>query len=207
MKIVITGFGGFHNNPNNPTQDILNLLPKSIYGNEIIPVELPVVYNKSFNKLQEVIDKEKPELVICLGLSQRAVGIAVERVAINLIDVSIPDNDGNLIQGEPIKQDGKNAYFSTLPIKKIVENIKEKNTNAYISNTAGLYVCNNIMYNLLYYIDKNNLNIKGGFIHVPLTHDYNKDKNYFSLGIDEILEGIIDSIKACLNQKEDYLWK
>lgn len=205
MKIVVTGFGAFHTNTENPTREVLRLLPKSIYGNKIIPLELPVVYDECFTPLQAVIEEEKPDFVICLGLAQGRKAITPERIAVNLKDVSIADNEGNIYSDMPIKEDGENAYFSTLPIKKMVENMKNKNIPAVISNTAGLYVCNNIMYHTLYYINKHDLNIKAGFIHVPLMKEQTNDDDIFSLPLDVILEGIIDSIKACLNKKEDYL--
>jgi pyroglutamyl-peptidase len=204
MKIVVTGFGPFHTNDVNPSREILGLLPKSIYGNEIIKLEVPVVYDACFDPLKQVIELEKPDVVICLGLAQGRRFITPERVAVNLKDASIADNNGTIFTGETIMADGENAYFSTLPIKKMVSNMLEKDLPSMISNAAGLYICNNIMYHLLYYVNQNKLDIQAGFIHLPMMDEGNETE-MFSLPLERLLEGVIDSIKACLKDKEEYL--
>lgn len=197
MKIVVTGFEAFHNNNENPSLEVVRLLPKSIKGHEIHTLELPVLFDECFKPLQDCIDDVKPDVVICLGLAQGRKWITPERVAINLKDVSIADNAGTMFEGNPIIEDGENAYFSTLPIKKMVSNMKSKSIPSMVSNTAGLYVCNNVMYHLLHYNKINNLEMKVGFIHVPMMDEQINEKNHFSLPLTTILEGIIDSIKAC----------
>ncbi len=197
MTIVVTGFEAFLDHDVNPTQEVIRLLPKSIYGNKLIGVELPVLYGSSFAKLEKILIEEKPEIVICLGLGGGREAITPERIAINLNDANYADNDGVVFENHQILH-GKNAYFSTLPLSKIVDNLERKNLPVSISNSAGLYVCNDLMYRLLHYVNQNSLAIKAGFIHVPYMNEQKHPDDQFSLPLHQILEGIIDSIKACL---------
>ncbi|MCK5761498.1 MAG: pyroglutamyl-peptidase I [Candidatus Izimaplasma sp.] len=198
MNILITGFVAFLKNTENPTEEVLKLLPKSIYGNKITKVLLPVVYDQCFEKLLPFIKETSPDIIINLGLAGAEKGIRLERVAINIKDYSLPDNNGNIPDSEAIIKTGKNAYFSSLPLKKIKEKIQAKEIEVVISNTAGTYVCNNLMYHVLHYIEINNLDIKAGFIHVPYMTEQLQDELENSLSLDRILEGVIDSIKVCL---------
>ena len=197
MNILVTGFEPFQNNQENPTQEIVRLLPKGIKGHKIIPIELPVLYNESFSRLKTEIEIHKPDVVICLGLAAGRKGITPERVAINVNDSTHPDNSGTVYIDEIIIEEGNNAYFSTLPIREMITIMNEKKIDCSISNSAGLYVCNDIMYRLLHYIDENKLNIMAGFIHVPLMSEQ-EHKNLYHMPLPQILEGIIDSIKTCL---------
>lgn len=167
MKILITGFDPFGGEKINPAWEAVNALPHKVDDIDIIKVQLPTVFKKSSLKLCEAIKEFKPDAVICVGQAGGRFDFCVERVAINIDDGRIPDNDGYQPIDETIFEDGENAYFSTLPIKAIVEEVKKAGIPASVSNTAGTYVCNHIMYSLLYYISKNKLNIRGGFIHVP----------------------------------------
>jgi pyroglutamyl-peptidase len=198
MKILITGFVAFLENTENPTQEILKLLPKSIYGNELIKVELPVVYEECFEVLLPIIEEVTPDVIINLGLAGGRKAISLERVAININDSISSDNNGYSPTDEVIEETGENAYFSTLPLRKMMKNIQTRNIPVELSNSAGTYVCNNLMYLVLHYIDKNNLDIKAGFIHVPFMSEQLNDNTVNSLPLDIILEGVIDAIKACL---------
>ncbi len=202
MKILISGFSSFLDNEVNPTEEIIKLLPKSIYGNELIKVVLPVVYRKCFDELLPYIKEYKPKYIINLGLAGGRKAISFERVAINIDSTTSKDNEGNIPVDKTIELDGKNAYFSTLPFRKMIENLKVKKIPAEVSNSAGTYVCNNLMYNVLRYIDDNNLDIKAGFIHVPFMSEQ-VDNEVGSIPLDILLEGIIDAIKACVCKRKE----
>ena len=197
MNIIVTGFEAFHKNGENPTEEVIKLLPRSIKGHNIIPLLLPVLYEESFNILLEKLQDVDADVIILLGLAGGRKGITPERVAINIADASIPDNNGVLHQDKKIIEDGKNAYFATLPIKDIVSKLQEKHIDTYISNSAGAYVCNDIMYRTLHYIETYNFNIKAGFIHVPFM-DEQDSRGMYSMPLPTILEGVIDAIKVCL---------
>lgn len=197
MNIVVTGFEPFNNDEENPTQEVIRLLPKSIKGHMITGLELPVVYKESFSILEKSLLDLKPEIVICLGLASGRKGITPERIAVNMNNASITDNNGLLLQDQTIIDSGENAYFSQLPLNNMITVLKEKHIDCSISNSAGLYVCNDIMYRLLHYTNKNKLDIKAGFIHVPLMDEQEHGDKY-SMPLDRILEGVIDCIKTCL---------
>lgn len=198
MNIIVTGFEPFLDNDVNPTLEVLELLPKKILGNDIITVKLPVLYDQCFEVLKTYIDKYEPGIIINLGLAAKRKNICLERVALNISDSIHEDNSGVIKIDETIIENGENAYFSTLPLRKIYDSINNKGIPVEISNTAGLYICNNLMYHVLHYINNNDLDTKAGFIHVPFMDEQVESKLNNSLPLVIILQGIIDSIKATL---------
>ena len=123
-----------------------------------------------------VVNTFSPSIVILVGQAGGAKNIRVERVAINIDDAPIKDNSGKQPEDKFIKEDGENAYFATLPLKKIVNALMDDGIPAVVSNSAGTYVCNHLMYDLLYTLNKKNINIPAGFIHVPYIFSQIEDK-------------------------------
>ena len=167
MKVLITGFDPFGGESVNPALEAVKLLPNTISGAEVIKIEIPTVFRKSLEHIENAIEKHNPDIVISIGQAGGRFGIMPERVAINIDDARIKDNEGNQPIDQPIYEDGQSAYFSSLPIKAMVKEMNENGIPGSVSNTAGTFVCNHVMYGLLYLIDKKYPNIKGGFIHVP----------------------------------------
>lgn len=199
MKILITGFEPFGEEKINPALEATKRLDNEIAGAEIIKLKLPTVFRKSINVLETALEKEKPDLVICVGQAGGRDRISIERVAINISDARIPDNEGNKLVDEIIFEDGDTAYFSNLPIKAMVEALKVNKIPAVISNTAGTYVCNHIMYGLLYNIDKKYPNMKGGFIHIPYLPEQVIDKtNAPSMSLDNIIKALTITIETVI---------
>ena len=199
MKILVTGFEPFGEEVINPSLEAIKKLDNEIMGAEIIKLKLPTVFGKSIDILENALEKEKPDVVISIGQAGGRDKITVERVAINISDARIPDNKGNKPIDEIIFEDVENAYFSNLPIKKIVEEMKKENIPAAISNTAGTYVCNHIMYGLLYNIDKKYPKMKGGFIHIPYIPEQVIEKNAPSMSLENIVKGINIAIETILS--------
>jgi pyroglutamyl-peptidase len=169
-----------------------------MYGHEIISIELPVIFDECFDYLKPFIDEHNPDAIFMLGLAGGRTAITPERIAINLKDACGPDNIGCFPKDQVIIEGAKNAYFSTLPLRKIEAKLIEKHIPVAISNSAGLYVCNNIMFHVLNYIDQNSLDCKAGFIHVPYMDEDVPNKDQFSLPLNVILEAVIDSIKTII---------
>lgn len=204
MKVLITGFDPFGGEKINPAWEAVKALPDNIDGIEVVKLQIPTVFKKSAKKLFENIDSVKPDVVICVGQAGGRYEFSVERVAINIDDGRIPDNDGYQPVDSLVFEDGENAYFSTLPIKAIVEEVKKVGIPSAVSNTAGTYVCNHIMYSLLYYLNKNNLNIKGGFIHVPfIPEQVVEKKNTPYMELTRITKALEISIKAIRDYEKD----
>ena len=204
MKVLITGFDPFDDEAINPAWEAINALPDVIDGIEVIKVQIPTVFKKSAKKLFETIEAVKPDAVICVGQAGGRFDFNVERIAINVDDARIPDNEGKQPIDEKIFEDGENAYFATLPIKAMVEEARKAGVPASVSNSAGTFVCNHIMYSLLYYISKNNLNIRGGFIHVPyIAQQVIGKKNMPFMEVTTITKGLEASIHSLKNHDVD----
>lgn len=167
MNILVTGFSPFGGETINPAYEAVKLLPDSIENARIIKAELPTVFRKGAETLRELISKYNPAIVICVGQAGGRSAIAIERVAVNLQDAGSPDNEGTCPEDESIISEGRDAYFSNLPTRAIVQALKEVSIPAVLSYTAGTYVCNDVMYHLLHWIEQSYPDMRGGFIHVP----------------------------------------
>lgn len=205
MKVLITGFDPFGGESVNPAYEAVKLLPEMVAGAEVIKMEIPTVYDKAGEAVEEGIKKYQPDVVICVGQAGGRSSINIEKVAINLAEARIPDNDGKQPMDQPIRQDGENAYFTNLPCKAIVKEIRDAGIPAHISYTAGTFVCNDVMYSLLYMIDKKYNHIRGGFIHVPYAMSQVVDKpvGTCAMSLETIAKGLELSIKAIVENKED----
>ncbi|MFD1173667.1 pyroglutamyl-peptidase I [Oceanobacillus picturae] len=195
-KLLLTGFEPFLEFPINPTTSIAQSLNGEQYkGYEIIGEVLTVDFRKSGKQLVELIEQHKPDAIISLGLAAGRNCITPERIAINCNDGPV-DNEGHKPDGEAIFEDGADGYFSTLPIKKIVERLKEEKLPAKISNTAGAYLCNNVMYHGLHYAKQHGLTIPSGFIHIPASHALAVEKNMPSWSEEDLVKGIKIAIET-----------
>lgn len=200
MKILLTGFEPFGGESINPAKEAVKLVKDEIKGAQIVKCYVPVVFGKAIDTVYEAIKKENPDAVLLIGQAGGRYEMTPERVAINCDDARIPDNEGNSPVDQPVFADGAAAYFSTLPIKKMVEYMKAANVPAAISNTAGTYVCNHLMYGVRYYLEKEFPNTIGGFMHVPFLHEQvmNK-KETASLSKDDVVKGIEASLEAIVD--------
>lgn len=204
MKVLITGFDPFGGEKINPAWEAVKGIKDIIEGAKIIKLEIPTVFNKSIEKVKEAMELEKPDIVLCIGQAGGRYDITIERVAINVDDARIEDNEGNQPIDIPVFEDGENAYFSNLPIKAMVEEIKGQGIPASISNSAGTFVCNHIMYGVLYHINKTYKNMRGGFIHVPFINEQVLDKkNQPYMPVEHISKALEAAIKAAVINNED----
>lgn len=169
--LLVTGFEPFLSFTVNPTMKIVEELNEQQIGDfQIVGKTMSVDFKSSGNQLISLIKEIKPDAVISLGLAGGRSKITPERIAINVKDGEA-DNEGHAPRDEVIQPEGPAAYLSTLPIRSMVETLNELGYPAAISNTAGTYLCNNVMYEGLHYINENNLNIPSGFIHIPASHE------------------------------------
>src|SRR5699024_10566618 len=176
MKILVTGFDPFGGEAVNPALEAVKLLPDTIAGAEIHTLEIPTVFHKSAEVVREAIKKIQPDVVLAVGQAGGRFAVTPERVAINIDDARIPDNEKNQPIDVPIHEDGESAYFTKLPVKAMVAAMKKAGVPAAVSNTAGTFVCNHIMYQVLYMIDKEFPDMLGGFVHVPYIPEQVTDK-------------------------------
>ena len=203
MKILVTGFDPFGGEKVNPALEAVKSLPSEIHGAEIHWVEIPTVFYRSAEVLEAEIVRFQPDAVLCIGQAGGRASLTPERVAINQDDARIPDNQGNQPVDTPIRLDGQAAYFSTLPIKAMVQAIKEEGLPATVSNTAGTFVCNHLMYQALYLADKKFANMRAGFMHIPyMTEQVINKPNTASMNLTDIVRGIEAAIGAIVDYKD-----
>jgi len=167
QKVLITGFEPFGGERLNPSWEVVKQLnDMELVGTRIVARQLPCVFGAALEALNAAIDEVQPVMVLAIGQAGGRTDITIERVAINVDDARIPDNQGQQPVDEPIVAGGPAAYFSTLPIKAMVSSMREAGIPAAVSQTAGTYVCNHVMYGLLHRLSGQR-EVKGGFIHIP----------------------------------------
>lgn len=206
VKILVTGFDPFGGDQTNPAIEVVKGLPDEINGAQIIKKEIPTVFGKSAEVLKEVMEQEQLDYVLTIGQAGGRFGLTPERVAINQDDARIPDNEGNQPIDTAIQADGESAYFSQLPIKAMVSAIQKEGLPASVSNTAGTFVCNHIMYQSIYLTHKKFPNTKAGFMHVPFLTEQVVDRaGTASMSLEDIIKGTIAAISAIVafDGKED----
>ena len=168
MKILLTGFEPFGGNATNVSSEVAStFLPHSIEGSEIVVAQLPVSFKRVGKILSQLIELHRPDIILMLGQAGNREKISIERIAVNLMDSKMGDNDGYCPNEQSVVTGAENALFSNMPLKKIVENWRNTGIDAVISNSAGLYVCNCTLYNALHIAHQKELDCKIGFIHLP----------------------------------------
>lgn len=197
MKLLLTAFDPFGGEKVNPAQKAVSLVGDA-GGIEIVKLTVPTVFREASRQVIEAIRREKPVAVLCIGQAGGRAAITPERVAINLMDARIADNAGFAPSDEPIFPSAPDAYFSTLPIKKMVEAIRKRGIPAEVSNTAGTFVCNELMYSVLHALKNEFPNTIGGFMHVPFIPEQaaSKGANMPSMNINDIASAIEAAIAA-----------
>jgi len=208
MKILVTGFDPFGGEKINPALETIKRLPDTILGAQIIKLEIPTVVGKSLAKITEAVEKENPNVVLSIGQAGGRSEITVERVGINIDDCRIPDNEGNQPIDEPVIKGGPAAYFVTVPIKAIVENVKAHNIPASISNTAGTFICNHVCYGVAHLAAARTAAgkpMKSGFIHIPFLPEQVIGKPALtpSMSLETIVSGITHALEAIVKHGSD----
>lgn len=164
-KLLITGFDPFGGEHVNPSWEAVKLLPDSIGEYELCKLQIPTVFGLAAETVLREARQTGPDVIICVGQAGGRAAVTPERIGINLRDARIPDNQGNAPADQPIVPGGPDACFSTLPVKAMISAIRSENLPAAISNTAGTFVCNDVLYSLLYQFQGTSVRV--GFIHVP----------------------------------------
>jgi pyroglutamyl-peptidase len=193
MKILLTGFEPFNQETINPSQQIVNTLAETdIEGVTLITAVLPIDRFEGPDLLMRTYIKNQPDAVICLGEASNRPTISVERVAINLLDFGIEDNKGVRVTNKAIQPDGPAAYFTSLPALKIVEAMQSADVPASLSLSAGAFLCNQVFYTIMHYLNHYQLSIPAGFIHVPQLPEQVVGKRPLrpSMSLDTMCKGI-----------------
>ncbi|KJY64055.1 Pyrrolidone-carboxylate peptidase [Lactobacillus helsingborgensis] len=197
MKILVTGFDPFGEDEINPAIEAVKRLDDEIAGAQIVKLEIPTVFGECADVVHEAILKEKPDYVLNIGQAGGRFALTPERVAINFDDGRIADNKGYQPIATPIHEDGQNAYFTQLPVKAMARAIRNAGLPSSVSTTAGTFVCNHIMYQVQYMIDKEFTDLKAGFMHIPyLPEQVVAKPETPSLSLADDVKGITAAIGA-----------
>lgn len=205
-KVLVTGFEPFGGERVNPSWEVVSKLQDlHISGVSLAVRQLPCVFGQAIEALNKAIDEINPLMVICVGQAGGRSDISIERIGINVDDARIPDNDGQQPIDQAIVANGPAAYFSRLPIKALVNGLREAGIPASVSQTAGTYVCNHVMYGLLHRMAQGDTGIeKGGFIHVPyLPEQAAGHPGSASMAEKTLLEALELTIAIALHTEQD----
>ncbi|WP_263080794.1 pyroglutamyl-peptidase I [Endozoicomonas sp. Mp262] len=201
--ILITGFEAFGGESINPALEAVELLEGEVLDNgyQICTAVVPVVKGKSIQVVTEAIDEFQPEAVILVGQAAGRAAMTPERVAINLDDFRIPDNEGYQMIDEPVVTGAPAAYFSDLPIKAMVVAMREAGVPAAVSNTAGTFVCNHLFYGILHHL--RNSKTRAGFMHIPLLPSQVTMGNQPSMDLATVVKGLRVAANTVVDIQED----
>ena len=197
--ILLTGFEPFGGSDVNPSILACRMLEgKKFNGFKVVVEEIPLRFHEMRGIIEEYIEKHRPSAVICTGQSSRAF-IALERIAINVGDAHNPYNCGYKPVDERLNEDGPDGIFSKLPLRSLLEALKEAKIPAEISNSAGAYGCNQVFYHLMNCLAREEIDIPAGFIHIPCLPEQAVEKTVPSMTLDliartlEVAVGVVTS--------------
>ena len=202
-KVLLSGFEPFGGESINPSLELIRQLQNERFQEiEVHLIQLPVVFGESIAKLRAAITEIDPDIVIGIGQAGGRTALSLERVALNVDDAVIADNAGNQPVDLAIDPAGPAAYFSTLPIKKMMQAARAAGAPALVSNTAGTYVCNHLMYGIMHTLAGTEK--LGGFIHIPYLPAQVVDKPAQpAMALETMLSGIRAMIEAAVEERED----
>ncbi len=201
-KVLITGFEPFGGDAINPALEAIKRLEgKTIEGGVIVTCHVPVTRYESINTVIEAIEKHQPDCVITVGQAAGRAAITAERIAINVDDFRIPDNGGHQPIDAPVVVEGPDAYFSTLPIKRVVKTLQEQGIPCQVSNSAGTFVCNHLFYGVQHYLRRTK--VRHGFVHIPLLPEQDPLGNQPTMSLDTIVEGLRLTAQISINHDTD----
>jgi pyroglutamyl-peptidase len=208
--VLVTGFGPYGTTPTNPAQLTADTLDGRVIGGATVVSRIvPGAYFESIAAAAQAIDEVRPELLIMLGEYGGRAMITVERLAQNLNDCArygLADTAGKVLNGEPTVPDGPVAYHSTAPVRAMVLAMRHAGIPADVSDAAGTFVCNHLMYGMLHHIASNHLPVRAGWIHLPhvpevaaLDHNLGAP----SMSVDTAAKGVATAIEAALRHRVD----
>lgn len=205
MTILLTAFEPFGGEAQNASLEAMRLVPDMVGEMRVVKRMLPVAFGTSAALLRQAIEQVRPDAVLCLGQAAGRAEFTPERVAINIDDARIPDNAGDQPMDRPVVDQGPAAYFSTLPVKAMAAAMDAVGVPASVSNTAGTYVCNHVMYSLLHELATVYPGVRGGFMHVPMLAE--QAEAYHpplpGMSADEMARGIRAAIAAIADNRHD----
>jgi pyroglutamyl-peptidase len=203
--ILLTGFEPFNKETVNPSWEAVRSLQGWHEGDFVVHArQLPCVFGRALKVMHQAVEELQPSIVIAVGQAGGRVDISVERIAINIDDAPIPDNQQRQLVDQPIVNGGPAAYFSTLPIKAIVSELRGAGLPASVSQTAGTFVCNHVFYGLMHQAHEWGTTMRAGFIHIPyLPEQAARNPGAASMKLEDVIEGLRIAVRTTLAHTVD----
>jgi len=207
-RMLLTGFEPFGGDRINPSWEIARVLDgERIAGVRVAALQLPCVFGRANEVLALALRRQRPRLVLCLGLAANRGALSVERVGINVDDARIPDNAGAQPIDQPVVPGAPAAYFATLPIKAMVAAMQATGVPAEVSQTAGTFVCNHVFFGLMHQLRRRRY-VRGGFMHVPLLPEQAALAGVPSLGglaLEDQVRGVRVALQTAWQVQDDWV--
>jgi pyroglutamyl-peptidase len=204
MQALVTGFEPFDGDPVNPSGEALRRLPARIGELSLTTRLLPTAFGRSLAALEDAVATTMPDIVLGVGLAGGRAALSLERVAINLEDARIADNNATRPVDRPIVPGGPAAYFATLPIKAAVARLRAAGLPAMVSNTAGTFVCNHVFYGLMHLAATRRPAMRAGFLHVPFLPSQALHRDGApSMALGDIVRGIEIILAVAAERRDD----
>lgn len=196
-KVLLTGFEPFGNASFNPSEAVVKEIERlTLAGIDLVTAILPVEFKRSAQLLLEKIEQEEPDIVISLGQAEGRDYIGPEQVAINLADARIADNAGVALENTPIDEGAPDGFFTTLPIREIVEEIQALQIAAKVSYSAGAFICNEIFFAAQRHLAGSD--VISGFIHLPLAPiQADEFPGLPTMALEDQVKAIVVAIEVC----------
>lgn len=190
-RLLITGFDPFGGSDLNPAWEAVKLLPDSIGDYVLCKLEIPTVFDLAPETVIRGAREFQPHVILCIGQAGGRSSVTPERIGVNIRDARIPDNAGNQPRGEFVAEGGPAAYFATVPVMAMADAICAAGLPGTVSNSAGAFVCNDVLYTLLHHYA--GTDVKVGFIHVPWLPEQGTP----SLPLEQTVAALEAAIRAC----------
>lgn len=203
--VLVTAFEPFDGEAINPSWEAVKVLQgREVAGARVVTCQLACVFELALQQLDAALAEHQPDCTIAVGQAGGRAEITVERVAININDARIPDNHGKQPIDTPVIAGGPDAYFSTLPIKSMVNALREQGIPASVSHTAGTFVCNHVMYGLLHALAQRPGVASGGFVHIPYAPEQAaRHPGEPSMPIAMVTQALVAMIAVAVTQRQD----
>jgi len=203
--ILLTGFEPFNQESINPSWEAVRALQGWHEGDFVVHArQLPCVFGQANKAMHQAVEELQPSIVIAVGQAGGRVDLSIERVAINVDDAPIADNQMRQVVDQPIVTGGPVAYFSTLPIKAIVQALRDAGLPSSVSQSAGTFVCNHVFYGLMHQASEWGTTMRAGFIHIPyLPQQAARHPGSASMRLDDMVEGLRIAIRTTLAHTVD----
>ena len=197
MKILLTGFNPYGAVEVNPSEQVVRRIAgraRARGSDDLVTEILPTEFVTAGKRIRQLIRKFRPAAVLCLGVAPSRDKISLERVALNLDDDALPDNAGRARAGRQIVPGGPVAYWSTLPLERIRQQLETRGIAVSYSNHAGTYLCNHVFYVARHETERMGSRARCGFVHVPPLRQRGKNRKPRGMP----LRKMVEAVECCL---------